>query len=326
MLLAGYITATTVDLVRVKRIKSEIRLLKRTSFVNQDYSNFESILKIYLKNNKDEIDLACFGVAGPVISDEIKATNILWNISARSIEKQFSILKVQLVNDLVATAYGLFHLSPDKLITINDGSAAKEGQIGLLAAGDGLGQSLIYREGDKLFPYASEGGHADFAPASQVESDLWEFLYAEKGQVEVEDVLSLTGLDNIYKFLLHRSNGNRPAWYEKTEPHERPSQILEQALAGKDELAGETLGIFTDCLASEAANLALRGMTLGGVYLGGLIGKQIMTSLDKGRFMDRFVKKGKMESVLKEIPVSLIIDEKTALLGAAVISLERSGL
>ncbi len=323
MIVAGYITASTVDLVLVRRVKGGIQLYNHATYDNYEFPQLDSILKLYLKNVKSGISHACLGIAGPIINDEVTTTNLPWHISAREIESEFGISSVKLVNDLVATAHGLFQLPPDKLIRLNIGHPVPDGHIGLLAAGNGMGQSLIYCDREKHYPYASEGGHADFAPSSQIETDLWEYLYAEKGQVEVEDVISFTGINNIYSFLMLASHAKPAAWYQKVT--DRPAKIIEMALAGKDETAVRTLDIFVDCYASEAANLALKGMTLGGVYLGGAITKQIMTAINKATFMERFVKKGKMQAFLDKVPVNLIIDEKTALLGAAALALERAG-
>jgi glucokinase len=149
--------------------------------------------------------------------------------------------------------------------------------------------------------------------------ELWEYLYSELGHVEVEDVLSLTGLERIYNFVVD-SRGKPPApWFDKAV--DKGAMLVEKALSGKDADAIETLDIFVDCYASEAANLALKGMTLGGIFIGGLIGPQIITLLDQGKFMQRFIKRGKMESLLARMPVSIIIEEKTALMGAGTVAL-----
>ncbi len=319
-MLAGYITATTVDLAIARRAKGKLQLFSRASYVNTDFSDLDGILKHYLKNHKLHLKGGCLGVAGPVIDNEVTTTNIPWKISGKAIAEKFSFDSIRLVNDLVATAQGLFELPPDKFFTINKGTRKTNGNIGLLAAGTGLGQALVYHNGDKGRHYASEGGHADFAPGNQLETELWQYLYSEKGNVEVEDVVSLRGLVSIYDFLIDTQAGKAADWYKKAG--DKPGKIIEMALAGKDETAVHTLDIFIDCYASEAANLALKGMTLGGIYLGGLIAPQIMTMLDKGRFMERFAKKGKMTRLLAKMPVSLIIESKTALIGAAGLALE----
>ena len=322
MIIAGYITATAVDLARVKIIQDELKLTGITSYRTADFSSFDGILKQFIKRLKADIDYACLGVAGPVIGKEVQTTNLPWRISESKLEKDFSISRVKLINDLVATAYGLRKLPSDKLITINKGKADPDGNLGLLAAGDGLGESLIYRDEENFYPYASEGGHADFAPTSEIEAELWAYIFAEQGGVEAEDILSFRGLETIYRFLIAREESDLPKWFEKRE--NAADRILELALSGNDRTAIATLDLFTSCFASEAANLALKGMTIGGVYLGGAIAKQLMTTINKRDFMEHFVKAGKMSSLLEATPVKLIIDDKTALLGAASLALEKT--
>ncbi|RKX19442.1 MAG: hypothetical protein DRP35_07710 [Candidatus Zixiibacteriota bacterium] len=322
MIIAGQITATTVYLVVVQNTNGELRLITPMNYVTNEFSGFTQILKLYLKKINKPIKFACFGIAGPVINNEVQTTNLPWQIKAAELEDEFSIGQVKLFNDLVATAHGLFELKPNKIISLNEGVDSKDGHIGLIASGDGLGQSLIYRDENNYYPYASEGGHVDFAPGNQIESDIWEYLYAENGQVEVEDILSFQGIENIFEFLLYSKKIKQPKWY--SEVNEKPQKIIEYALAGDDDLAIETIDIFSDCFASETSNLALKGMTLGGIYIGGLIAKQIMMAIDKKRFMKRFVKNGKMETLLKNIPVSLILDDKTALLGAASYAMKKN--
>jgi glucokinase len=318
-MLAGFISGATVDLAKAKLRDGSVTLQGQARFISKQFSDLESILRLYLKRNKEELTSACFGVAGPVINNEVTTTNLPWHIRSSKIEKLFSINRVKLINDTVATAYGLQELTPNKFFTINNGAKKAQGNIGLITAGSGLGETIVYGENGEFHPYASEGGHADFAPGNQVECELWEYLYAELGHVEAEDVVSLAGLDRIYNYVIDTVGTSTAKWYNQAS--EKPAAILEKALGGKDENASRALDIFIDCFASEAGNLALKGMTLGGIYIGGLIAPQIITALDKGRFMERFVKKGKMETLLAKMPVGIIIEEKTALLGAAAVAL-----
>ena len=147
---------------------------------------------------------------------------------------------------------------------------------------------------------------------------MWEYLYSSNEFVETEDIVSLSGLERIFLFMLERERKTKPDWFKKAK--DKPSKLIEMALSGKDETAVQTMDLFVDCYATEAANLALKGMTLGGIFLGGYIAPQILPFLDKGRFMERFVQKGKMETFLSRMPVSLIIEDKTALIGAGVIA------
>ncbi|MEE8577207.1 MAG: glucokinase [candidate division Zixibacteria bacterium] len=316
-MLAGYISANRVDLARVKSRGKGMIVFDEKRYSSSEHSSLESILAHYLGKNPATINDVCLGVAGPVLGDEVSPTNLPWTIVGESLERQFNFGAVQMVNDIVATAHGLSHLGPDKFFVINKGHEFSVGNQGLIAAGSGLGEAIIHREQNSSVPYASEGGHADFAPGSQIESELWEYLYADQAQVEAEDVISWTGLERIFSFLTDTQGFPRREWYDSAVY--KAAAIIEKALAGEDETASQTLEMFTNCYASEAANLALKGMTIGGVFVGGQIAPRIITALDKGRFMQRFVKKGKMEALLSSMPVKIVIEDRTALIGAAAI-------
>ncbi len=319
-LVAGYISGSSVDLARVIEQKgSGVRLVGRQTYACSDFSNFDSILNLYARKSKAEFSVACFGVAGPVIDQAVETTNLHWRIAAADLKKDFGFRKVRLVNDLVATAHGLSCLQPNQLFTINPGVESPDGNKALISAGTGLGEALIYADGGKLTPVASEGGHTGFAPGNQLEVELYQYLYSELGQVEVEDVVSLRGLQNVFNFLIDTHGGKRGAWADKAD--DIPGAIIEKALAGRDKTALQTLEIFIDCFASEAANLTLKSMALGGLYVGGVIAPRIVTTMDRGRFMKRFVKMGKMESILASTPVRVMIYEKAALRGAAAIGM-----
>jgi len=292
-LLAGYISGSSVDLARVTERKGVIRLVSHHTYQSRDFSNLDSILQLHLRKSRAEFTVACFGVAGPVIGQTVSTTNLPWRITSAALMKNYGFRKVKLINDLVATAHGLSQLDPDRFFTINNGTDSADGNLGLIAAGTGLGEALIYTDGRQL--------------------------YSELGQVEVEDVVSLRGLQNIFNFLVDTQGGTRGSWMDRAD--DPPAAIIEMALAGQDQTASCALDMFIDCYASEAANLALKGMTLGGVYIGGIIAPRIIPALGRGRFMRRFVKRGKMESVLASVPVRVIIEEKTGLQGAAVVGM-----
>lgn len=318
-MLAGYISATQVRLARVVTRAGEVQLADIAIYRNDEFPDFTSILRTYFSKTDAKARIACFGVAGTVIDNEVIQARFPWAIDLPILKREFSLAGVRLVNDLVATAKGIFELPSEKFYTIKEGNSVLTGNIALLAAGPGLGEALIYYDDEKYVNVASEGGHAAFAPTSQLEIELWEHLYGLQPHVEVEDVVSLRGIDNIYRFMVKRSGSPAGEWYRKAV--DKPDAIIETALAGRDEMAVSALELFVECLASEAANLALKGITVGGVYLGGVIAPQIVTSLDKGSFADRFVRRGTMERLLKEMPVTVIMDDAAALLGAGCLAL-----
>ena len=268
-LLVGFISGLTVELARVSERKDGIRLVSQSSFDARLFTSFDSILRLYLRKTRAEFTTACFGVAGPVIDETVSTTKLAWRLSSADLKRDFGFRKVRLVNDVVASAHGISQLEPDKIYMINNGLETAKGNLALISAGSGLGEAIIVVEGGKQRPIPSEGGHVDFAPANQLETELWQYLYSELGRVEVEDVVSFRGIESIFNFLVDTQGGKRAAWLEDTD--DRPGRIIEMALAGKDDTASRALDIFVDCYASEAANLALKGIALGGLYIGGLI-------------------------------------------------------
>ncbi|HOP07880.1 MAG TPA: glucokinase [candidate division Zixibacteria bacterium] len=318
-IVAGYITAKTVELAIVKEQRGQVQLQDRVTFINKDFSDFQSIMAVYISRVGVNIRAMCLGVAGPVIDNEVRTTNIPWHLKGKGLAREFSLERCRLINDLVATARGLFLLDENKFFTINEGVSTRQGNIGLIAAGSGLGQALIMYSGDKYIPFASEGGHSGFTPGNQLEMELWEYIYSQQGYVEAEDVISTSGLERIYRFLIERERAVTPDWFKKAS--DKVSSVIEHGLAGNDPVAVQTVDMFVDCLATEVANLALKGLTLGGIYLVGLIEPQIITLIDKARFVDRMIRMGKMDQVLAGIPIKVSLDGRTALTGAAAMAL-----
>ncbi|MBD3403472.1 glucokinase, partial [candidate division GN15 bacterium] len=268
-MLAGYISANRVDLARVNKQASVVSLYEESRFTSREFRSLESILSLYLKRQPQKVTTICLGVAGPVIGDEVSPTNLPWHIVGEQLRAEFGFDQVTLINDVVATAHGLAHLDADDFFALNLGEPNALGNVGLIAAGSGLGEAIVYASDGLPRPHASEGGHADFAPGNQLEAELWEYVYAEKEYVEAEDIISWTGLELIYNFLADTQGLQRSDWFDHAVY--KAAAVIEQALAGTDETATRALDLFIDCYAAETSNLALKGMTLGGIYVGGQI-------------------------------------------------------
>jgi glucokinase len=195
---------------------------------------------------------------------------------------------------------------------------AEPGNIGLVAPGTGLGVSFLARVDGKLHPLASEGGHVDFAPTNEDEVDLWRSLRDSWGHVSVERLVSGPGISAIYSWLKKRDRLEEPAWFvEKMKLDDPPAVISEAALVERLEPCVKTLELFASILGAVAGNLALTGMTTGGMYLGGGIAPRILPILEKSNFMKAFTDKGRFEDLLSKIPVYVILNDKAALMGAA---------
>jgi glucokinase len=316
--LAGDVGGTKTNLGLFQMGKTRPDLKETETYSSREAPNLEHIIGRFLEKHKVTIASACFGVAGPVQGGRSKTTNLPWIISENSIKKRFRWAHVILVNDLKATAYAIPLLTNKELHALNKAKARKGQNLGLVAPGTGLGMALLIWMENKYIPVASEGGHADFGPNNQKEVELWAYLHERWGHVSVERVLSGSGLSDIYSWLRLSGRHHEPAWLaNKIEVMDPARAISEAALDRKDPLCEEALDIFISILGSVAGNLALTGMTTGGVYLGGGIPPKILPKLDQDTFMQAFTNKGRFRDLLEKIPVRVILNDKAALLGAA---------
>ena len=321
MIIAGDIggTKTNVALFEVEGPRVG-RPVVQQSFPSGRYDSLEAIVGEFVAANAPaRITRGCFGVAGPVVRGRAEGTNLAWTMSEESIARALDLPRVHLINDLEATAYGIGELTPEQLYTLNEGDGERAGHRGLIAAGTGLGMAAIFYDGARYHPMPSEGGHIDFAPRDEREFEMLQYLREKLGgRVSYERVLSGMGLFNIYSFLRDRGHGEEPAWLaEEIRTGDASAAISRAALAGKSELAGTTLQMFAEIYGAMAGNLALMLKSTGGLYVGGGIAPKIMEKLKDGTFMRHYGDKGRMSGLAMSIPVRVILDDKTALYGAA---------
>jgi glucokinase len=323
--LAGDIGGTKVNIgifsLQVRRPR--LRIMK--SYRSRDFPNLESILERFLSTHSLRPDCASFAVAGPVINGKCVTTNLPWVIEEGLLRNFLGVDHVSLINDLAATAYAVPVLGSSELVTLNRG-VRRRGNIGVIAAGTGLGEAFLYWDGDSYHPMSTEGGHADFAPTNSLEVELWQWMRFRQQHVSVEKILSGAGLVWIYEFLKAREEEGEPPELARTASGEKARVISELALSAKNMVCGKALDLFASIYGAEAGNVALKGMTTGGVYLGGGIAPKILEWLQKETFMKAFADKGRFSIFLSQIPVKVILNEKTALLGAALYGLRVAGL
>jgi len=240
-------------------------------------------------------------------------------VEADHLTTLFGFDAVTIVNDLEANALGLEALEAGDFIALNEGIPDSEGNSAIISAGTGLGEAGLHFEGKTRRPFASEGGHSDFAPRNELEIELLRYLLRQFQHVSYERVLSGPGLLNIYKFLRDTGRAEEPAWLGKDLQEADPSAVITQAaLAGKSEICMHTLDLFVSIFGAEAGNLALKVKATNGVFLGGGIAPRIIEKLKGPAFMKAFTAKGRMRDLLEAIPVRVIRNEMTALLGAAI--------
>ena len=322
MLLAGDIggTKTTLALYASETILTPQH---KITYRSADYNSLAEIAQQFLNEVGRSAEKAAFGVAGPVLDGQVKATNLPWVISEQNLRMALGVQDVKLLNDLEATAYGVPHLPPDELFILN-AAPALPGTKAVIAPGTGLGEAVLFYQNDRYQVSPSEGGHADFAPTSLLELELLRDLMGKIGHVSYERVCSGKGIPNIYAFLKHNHFAEETpevanALREASDPN---PIIVQAAMDGEDELSIGTLNMFVSILGAEAGNLALKVMATGGVYLGGGIPPRILPKLKDGTFMASFVNKGRFAERLAQIPVYVILNAETALLGAACYGLE----
>ena len=323
MILAGDIGATKSHVALFAVEAERPKLLIEETYRSDEYSGLEEVLQEFLVAKADEIRdgsilAACFGVAGPVVGECSKTPNLPWTISAQVIRETVGFEKVKLINDLEANGYGIPQLGDDDLETLQEGSSRADGNGALISAGTGLGEAFLYRQGETFQPVASEGGHADFAPRNELEIELLRYLLERFQHVSYERVLSGLGLLNIYSFLRDTGYGEEPVWLRKRLEGQDPGVTISRAaLSGKSDLCVQALDLFVSIYGAEAGNLALKAKALGGLYVGGGIAPKIISKLREETFLKAFADKGRLSSLMKAIPVRVILNPKTALLGAA---------
>jgi len=348
MILAGDIGGTKTLLALYDWKDQRVEPIRQESYWSADYGSLEEVLTEFLEEESESITEiesedkpteseesktfpdspssptltgACFGVAGPVLNNICRTTNLPWVIDGQKIAQHLQIKNARLLNDLEVTAYGLMEVNPDELESLNPSAPAQtSGTRALIAAGTGLGEAILFWEGKRYHVCPSEGGHSNFAPNSDIEIELLRYLRTSYLHVSYDRVLSGPGLHTIYQFL-RDTQKNEPTWFAERLPTGDPAALIaEAALTGKPEICAQTLKLFSSIYGAEAANLALKTLAIGGIYLGGGIAPKILPILRDGTFMKAFVDKGRYKRLMNKIPVHIILNPHTALLGAASVA------
>ena len=288
-------------------------------FRSGDFNAFDVILKEFLSQTDSVVDAACFGVAGPVRDGRCETTNLPWVIDAEKIKVAFGWSDVVLINDLEAIAWGIPMLGADDFCVLNAGRPAAAGNAAVIAAGTGLGQAGLCWDGQRYIPFACEGGHTDFAPTNKTEMAFSDWLADQYGHVSWERVVSGMGLVNIYQFLLHYRDASSPEWLAgDIHSSDAAAAISAAAMTNKDAVCTEALDMFIRFFAAESGNLALKMMATGGLYIAGGIAPRILQRLKQADFMQAFSAKGRMFTLMQDIPVGVILKTEVSLLGAAM--------
>jgi glucokinase len=326
MILAGDIGGTNTRLALFDGSPTKLAPIVIQVFPSRGHSGPEEILREFRGQHGQAIEAASFGIAGPVRHGRSQTPNLPWVVDSASMAEVLGLPAVDLVNDLEANAYGIAELGPEDLAVLHPGAPDAGGNRALISAGTGLGEAGLLADGDVYRPYPSEGGHCDFAPQNETEIHLLQHLMARFGHVSFERVLSGPGLYNIYQFFRDTGRAEEPSWLAEEIRERDPSTVISQhGLKGSCDLCVQTLDLFVSFYGAEAGNLALKAMATGGIFIGGGIAPKILPKLREPSFLKAFTAKGRVSGVLEAIPVSVILNDKTALLGAAhLAALSRS--
>ena len=320
MILAGDIGGTKTVLALYQQENGELQQREMAVYGSREFSTFQEILATFLmENGGPAIQFACLGVAGPVVDGRCQTTNLPWQLDELELAEQLASPGTKLLNDLEAAAFGMLFLQPQDRCVINTAAnKTRTANAVVIAAGTGLGEAILYWDGSQYHPIASEGGHADFAPRTDQEIALLQYLRNEFGHVSYERILSGPGLFNIYKFLRNSGFASEPEWLTQELVKRDPSAVIgEVGVAGKDPNCIEALKLFVSIYGAEAGNLALKCNALGGIYIGGGIAPKILSSLKSGAFMESLTDKGRFGAMLKQAEVVISLDPHTPLNGAA---------
>jgi glucokinase len=332
MILAGDIGGTSTRLAYFEVNNGRVLPKLVMKYPSVQYAGLEDIVHTFVSTHTPEtaVQHAGFGIAGPVSNGRVQTPNLPWVVEANLLAQELNLPAVSLLNDLEANTWGILALKKKDLAVINPGAPDATGNIAVISAGTGLGEGYAVWDADhqRYQVFASEGGHSDFAPQDELEVELLLFLRRRfNGHVSCERIVSGPGLRNIYDFLRATGRGEEEEWLHDAMKRGDPSAVIARAgMDGSSPLCAQALDLFVSVFGAEAGNLALKIMSAGGVYIGGGIAPKLVEKIKAGGFMQAFIAKGRHQRLLEAMPVRVVLNEDTALLGAARYAAIKSGL
>ncbi len=320
MILAGDIGGTKTVLGLFEEEGGRLRQRVQLVYPSRDYAGLEDILRdMGQRASLRQVTRACFGIAGPVVNGRCRTTNLPWEVDEESLAQLLGISQAKLLNDLEAAAYGMLYLGDDDLVDLNPTGRSVKGNVAVIAAGTGLGEAMLFWDGEKYHPIASEGGHCDFAPCTPQQDELLCWLRNRwPGHVSFERLLSGPGVYTLYQFLRDKDFADEPVAMKNLPEGADPSAMVSEcALRDHDPLCSEALRLFVEIYGAEAGNLALKSLSVGGVFVGGGIAPKIMPMIRSGTFLDAFMAKGRFEELLRAMSIKVSTNALAPLIGAA---------
>lgn len=319
--IAGDIGGTTARLALAEVENGRVTLRHHRDFSSGSYPDLAPIVREFLAGESEVPLRACFGVPCPIVDGVCEVPNLRWRLELEKFRRESGLSTALLVNDFAALGYAIPLLQPADVVQIKSGTAEPGGTIALVGAGTGLGQGALFSRPGGYEVVPSEGGHADYAPRTDDEIGLLDYLRARHARVSWERVLSGPGILNLYQYLVDSGFApEQPAVRAAFRDHDPAAVITGHARAGTDPLSVRALELFVSAYGAQAGNLALIYRALGGVYLGGGIAPRILPMLLGGRFAEAFLAKGRLSPLLGRIPVYVVVHPAPGLIGAASLA------
>src|ERR1700756_2591112 len=319
MILAGEIGATRTRLAAFETEGNRLKCVVEKIFQSQEHASLAEILPQFIRAEGIPGHSACFGAAGPVRSGRSKISNLPWTIDSRELAAQLKLASVGLLNDLEAYAYGIDALESKDFVSLSEGNEDAEGNRAVISARTGLGMAGLYWDGFRHHPFACEGGHADFAPRNELQTELLVYLQKKYGRISCERILSGPGIKNIYDFLRDTHKAEEPDWLRTqiASAPDPPALISKLALEGKSAICDQAMSIFVSVFGAQTGNCALNFMSTGGIFIGGSIAAKIVPKMKDPVFLESFLDKGRMGAILKDMPVKIVVNDDCGIIGAA---------
>jgi len=326
MILAGDVGGTKTNLGLFRRVGGRLVSSREESFSSQEFPSLEAMIAEFLSHGRQKVDRAAVGVAGPVVGGRSHVVNLRWPVHAKRLAHSLGLTHADVLNDLEANAWGIPELSARRLLNLTPGQRPGTGNAALIAAGTGLGMAILFRDGERFRPSASEGGHQEFAPRDDMEIELLRHMRRRHGRVSTERIVAGPGFSAIYQFLLESGWGKESKLMsERLAGGDDPNGVVSDAgLADEDPVARKTLEMFVSLFGSAAGDLALVAKSTAGVFVGGGIAPKILPMLRSGEFLRSFRNKGRLSPLLEKMPVKVILEPRTALIGAAACAAQRT--
>ncbi len=324
--LAGDVGGTNTRLALCEVNDGKVLRLVQNIAPSASHDSLADIVRDFATSHgADDVRAVCFGLPGPVRGRRVQLTNLPWIVDADELERALGLPSVSIINDLEANAHGLSTLADADFKTLRAGSAVSGANAGLVSAGTGLGEAGMHYVKGRMVPFATEGGHTDFAPSNALEFELHQWLHEQHGHVSWERVVSGPGVASLFEFFLQRAGADAPQWWTDAKQSKEPAAAIAGAAErGDDEHAVAALDLFMKLYGAEAGNFALKVLALGGIFLGGGIAPKLAKRMETSDFVARFDDKGRMRHLVEQMPIRIVLNDSAALQGAALYAAQHA--